>query len=369
MLIARTSLESKGQLAIHTDSTGAGAAADATHATVVICAFASARLEQTVACVDSVLRQEPGPAQVVIVVDHNEALEADLRARLPEDVEIVANPGPRGLSTARNTAIARSRGDYIVFIDDDAVAHDQWLVRLLAAFDDPAVIGAGGHARPLWAEPPPAWFPPEFLWVVGCSYTGLPETGLVRNPLGCNMAFRARAFLSAGMFNPAIGRLGSLPLGCEETEFCIRATRVLAGAQIALVSGAEIDHHVPASRATVSYLLRRCFFEGISKALVRGLGDQRSLDTERTYLRRALPARMRSSLRRVAGGHVAEGLGLLAALTGALTAAAAGYLTGVVAFRVRPPAVVTPPPERGPAEVGATSAARRADAGAGGIQR
>jgi GT2 family glycosyltransferase len=327
------------------------AGATATQATVVVCAFASARLEQTIACVGSVLRQKPSPRQVVIVVDHNDGLQADLRARLPREVEIVANAAARGLSSARNTAIARSRGDYIVFIDDDAVAQDQWLARLLSAFDDPAVIGAGGHARPLWAEPPPGWFPPEFLWVVGCSYTGLPQAGSVRNPLGCNMAFRAEVFRSVGMFNPAIGRLGSLPLGCEETEFCLRASRAVPDARIALVSGAEIDHHVPAARATVRYLLRRCYFEGISKALVRRLGDRRSLDTERTYLRNALPARVKASIRRALGGHVAEGLGLVGALVGSVAAAAAGYLVGLVVFRVRPPAVVTPPPDRRPADV------------------
>jgi GT2 family glycosyltransferase len=337
----------------HTHITDANIAAGAANASVVVCAFSSARLEQTIACVETVLGQEPPPAQVVIVVDHNDALLGELRDRLPDTVEIVPNVDARGLSSARNTAIARSDGDYIVFIDDDAIAHDGWLARLLSAFDDPAVIGAGGHARPLWSQPPPPWFPPEFLWVVGCSYSGLPESGSVRNPLGCNMAFRAAAFRSAGMFNPAIGRLGSLPLGCEETELCIRMTRVVAGAQIVLVDGAEIDHHVPASRATASYLLRRCFFEGISKALVRGLGDHRSLDTERTYLRVALPARMRSSLRRAAGGHIAEGLGLCAALIGSLAAAATGYLVGLVAFRVRPPAVVAPPPERRPAGVAA----------------
>jgi glycosyltransferase involved in cell wall biosynthesis len=286
----------------------------------------------------------------VIVVDHNDALLADLRARLPDEVEVVANPGARGLSSARNAAIARSRADYIVFIDDDALAHDEWLAHLISAFADPAVIGAGGHAHPLWAEPPPAWFPPEFLWVVGCSYTGLPATGSVRNPLGCNMVFRAEVFRQAGMFNPAIGRLGSLPLGCEETEFCLRASRVLPGSRIALVSGAGIDHHVPATRATVRYLLRRCYFEGISKALVRRLADRRSLDTERTYLRQALPTRVKASLRRVVGGHVAEGLGVTAALVGAVGAAAAGYLVGVVVFRVRPP-VPAAPPDRRSAEV------------------
>jgi GT2 family glycosyltransferase len=335
----------------HTHSMEASLRANGTQATVVVCAFASHRLEQTVDCVRSVLSQEPPPGQVVVVVDHNDALQADLQARLPQDVEIVANEHARGLSSARNTAIARSRGDYVVFIDDDAVAHDQWLARLLTAFDDPAVIGAGGQARPLWEAPAPDWLPPELLWVVGCSYVGLPETGSVRNPLGCNMAFRADLFQSAGMFNPAIGRLGSLPLGCEETEFCLRAARVFPDRRIALVSGAEIDHHVPAARASVSYLLRRCYFEGISKALVRRLGDGRSLDTERAYLRHALPARVKVSVRRAVSGHLAQGLGPVGALAGSVAAAGAGYLFGVIAFRLRPPVAVTPPADGRPADV------------------
>jgi glycosyltransferase involved in cell wall biosynthesis len=319
----------------------------ATRATVIVCAFTSRRLDQTVACVSSVLGQDPPPAQIIVVVDHNESLQAELRARLPEQVEIVANDQARGLSTSRNIAIARSRGDYIVFIDDDAIPHEGWLARLLAPFADPSVVGAGGHALPLWEIPEPGWLPPEFLWVVGCSYTGLPETGAVRNPLGCNMAFRAEVFQRVGMFNPAMGRLGSLPLGCEETEFCIRAVREMPRARIVLVAGADIDHHVPAARASVSYLVRRCYFEGISKALVRGLGDTRSLDTERTYLRRALPARLLASLRRAATGDgFTDALGQFGAVIGAVAAAAAGYLVGLVVFRFRPPPVLAPPPPR-----------------------
>lgn len=313
-------------------------------ATVVVCAFASKRLEETVACVQSVLSQDPPPGQMIVVVDHNESLQAQLRARLPDEVEIVANESARGLSSARNTAIARSRGEYVVFIDDDAIAHEQWLARLLSTFDDPRVVGAGGHARPLWETAQPAWLPPEFLWVVGCSYSGLPEAGDVRNPLGCNMAFRARLFDAVGQFNPAIGRLGSLPLGCEETEFCLRAARAMRDARIALTAGAEIDHRVPAARATTTYLLRRCYFEGISKALVRRLGDSRSLDTERAYVRHTLAARLANSIRRVARGRGAgEAAGQFAAVIGAVGAAAIGYLVGVVVFRVRPPAVVARP--------------------------
>jgi glycosyltransferase involved in cell wall biosynthesis len=279
-----------------------------------------------------------------VVVDHNEALQAKLRARLPDQVDIVPNEHAPGLSSARNTAIERSRGDFIVFIDDDAIAHERWLARLLSTFEDPAVVGAGGHARPLWETPQPGWLPEELLWVVGCSYSGLPESGAVRNPLGCNMAFRADLFQQLGMFNPSIGRLGSLPLGCEETEFCLRAARALPGARIALIAGAEIDHRVPAARASASYLLRRCYFEGISKALVRRLGDARSLETERRYLRHSLPARLRASAQSVATGHgVTDALGQFGAVVGAVGAAAGGYLVGLVAFRVRPPAGVAPP--------------------------
>ncbi len=322
-----------------------------THATVVVCAFTSRRLEQTIDCVRSILSQDPPPGQIIVVVDHNESLQAELRARLPDEVEIVANEEARGLSSARNTAIARSRGDYILFIDDDAIPHERWLAHLLAAFDDPAVVGAGGHALPIWEIAQPGWLPPEFLWVVGCSYSGLPETGPVRNPLGCNMAFRADVFHRVGMFNPAIGRLGSLPLGCEETEFCVRTVREMPGARIVLVAGAEIDHHVPAARANAGYLLRRCYFEGISKALVRRLGDARSLGTERTYLRHALPARLAASVRRAAKGDgFGDALGQFGAVIGAVAAAGAGYLVGLVVFRFRPPPVLAPPVARPPAD-------------------
>ena|SRR5947209_1603320 len=317
--------------------------ADARTASVVVCAFASERCEQTVRCVTSVLAQRPAPVQVIVVVDHNEDLRAKLRESLPAAVDVVVNPGEPGLSSARNTALGLARGEIVAFIDDDAVAHPTWLARLLAAFDDPMVMGAGGHALPAWQDARPGWFPPEFLWVVGCSYVGLPSAGAVRNPLGCNMAFRAAAFERAGLFDPGIGRLGSRPLGCEETEFCVRAARIDPNAAFVMVAGAEIDHDVPAERCRPSYLLRRCYYEGISKALVRMLGDTRSLDTERAYVRRVLPARLVRACRSAFTGPQRLGaLGQLAAVIGGLAAAAAGYATGSVEFRLRPPRTSPP---------------------------
>jgi hypothetical protein len=181
------------------------------------------------------------------------------------------------------------------------------------------------------------------LWVVGCTYRGQPAAGPVRNPLGCNMAFRAAAFERVGLFDPAIGRMGTRPLGCEETEFCVRVARELEGSQVILVTGAPVDHRVPQDRATPLYLLRRCYYEGISKALVRKLGDAGSLDTERAYLRSALARSIASSLRAaVTGPQRPSAVGRAAAVLAGLAAAAIGYVVGGVYYRLRPPAVSPP---------------------------
>ena len=74
---------------------------------------------------------------------------------------------------------------------------------VLTTFTAPDVIGVGGHVTPNWRAPRPSWFPEEFLWVVGCSYAGLPETQAeVRNPIGANMAFRRSVFARSGGFDP-----------------------------------------------------------------------------------------------------------------------------------------------------------------------
>jgi GT2 family glycosyltransferase len=309
--------------------------ASAQRASVIVCAFASERLAQTVTCVESVLEQRPSPAQVILVVDHNPDLERKLGDRLPDQVEIVANQGDPGLSSARNTGIRASRGDIVVFIDDDAVAEQNWLVNLLGGFADHSVVGTGGHARPNWEGEQPAWFPPELLWVVGCSYEGLPHRGPVRNPLGCNMAFRSEVFERVGLFDTRIGRLGGRPLGCEETEFCVRARRLVPGGQLVLVGDATIDHAVPHARARPSYLVRRCFYEGISKSVVRRLGDTETLNTERTYVRRALVGRLVSSVRgMLKGPSRTTAFGQAIATVAGVTAAIIGYAYGRVAVGV-----------------------------------
>jgi GT2 family glycosyltransferase len=296
---------------------------------IVVCAYTEDRWEHLVAAVESVEAQSTPPDQTIIVVDHNPELHERCTDRFPE-VTVLENQGRQGLSDARNTGVAAATGEIVAFLDDDAVASQDWLARLVASYDDPAVIAAGGRALPSWSDGRPAWFAEEFDWVVGCTHRGHRSTpGPIRNVIGCNMTFRRDVVLSAGGFRNSLGRVGTRPVGGEETELSIRASRTVPNGVIWYEPAAEISHFVPPSRATWSYFRRRCFSEGLSKALIsRMVGSKSALAAERSYAISALPAGVLRGVIDAITRRRHGGLRRAAAIVAGLAFTAAGYVAG-----------------------------------------
>ncbi len=295
---------------------------------VVICAYTEDRWDQVRAAVESVRGQSLPSREIIVVVDHNPALYARLSATLA-GVTVVENRDGKGLSGARNTGIAEAEGEIVAFLDDDATAHPDWLKFLSESYDDPAIMGVGGLTVPDWQTSRPAWLPEEFYWVVGSSYLGMPESGTpVRNLLGANMSFRRAAFTLVSGFQSGIGRTSDKrPLGCEETEFCIRLAQCSPGALFVMENRALVSHFVPDSRCTFSYFLRRCHAEGISKARVTAMvGSDDGLSAERSYVTRTLPLGVLHGVADLLRGRP-SGLGRAAAIVAGLTATAFGYGT------------------------------------------
>lgn len=296
---------------------------------VVICVYTEKRWDDITAAARSVLEQTYcGPVEVLIVVDHNESLFARLQMALPE-ARVIESTGARGLAGGRNTGIAAAAGEVIAFLDDDAYAEPGWLAELVMPYDEEDVIATGGRILPHWPASRPRWLPPEFDWVVGCSYRGLPEkVSDVRNLIGANMSFRASALAQAGPFSEGLGRIGTLPLGCEETEICIRARREIPGSKVLHVPDAVVHHRVAADRLTPRYFFHRCWSEGLSKAAVAGLvGSDAALASERRYMAWALPSGAMSGVRDAVGGDIG-GLMRCAFIISGLFVTVAGYLRG-----------------------------------------
>ena len=296
---------------------------------VVICAYSLERWDELTAAVRSLRRQTMPPHEIIIVADHNQSLFERIRDEIP-DVIAIENHEPQGLAGARNSGLGVAQGEIIAFLDDDAIAGPDWLERLHDGYDDPSVSGIGGAIEPVWSTGRPRWFPIEFDWVVGCSYRGMPErTAPVRNLIGANMSFRRSVFESVGGFRSGIGRIGTRPVGCEETEFCIRATQRLPGTSFLFEPRARIEHHVPAGRATWSYFRRRCHAEGRSKVLVsRFVGTNDGLSSERAYMLRTLPAGVLRGLSAAVRQGDPSGVARASAIVAGVTITTVAYLTG-----------------------------------------
>lgn len=315
---------------------------------VVVCAYTERRWADVLAAVESARTQSPAPEEILLVVDHNPGLAARLRAeRLPGPVTVLDNVRQHGLSGARNTALAQVTGEVVVFLDDDASAPPGWLAALTAPYADDRVVAVGGAATPVWPDHRPGTLPAgpgdpprgELDWVVGCTYAGQPTTlADVRNLMGCNMSFRREVFGRVGGFTEGIGRVGTVPLGCEETELCIRVRQDDPAARILFEPAALVRHRVSDDRLTWSYLRRRAYAEGVSKAAVSTVvGSADALSTERAYTSRIVPAGI---ARELAHGRVAGAFALVLAVL----CAGFGYAAGTVRRRSLPTPGEAPPP-------------------------
>lgn len=296
---------------------------------VVICSYAEERWDLLMGALESVRRQTFEPQQVIVVVDYN----MDLYKRLiftVSDAVIVENTGAKGLSGARNTGAALANGEVVAFLDDDATAAPEWLERLVAFYDDEQVLAVGGRVVPRWDVERPGYFAEELDWIVGCTYRGLPKVATeVRNVIGANMSFRAEVLNRVGGFNTALGRQDAIPLGCEETELCIRAVLGAPGTRVVYEPAAVVHHYVPADRGSLKYMLSRSWSEGVSKAQVsQVVGHKRALGPERRYVRQVLPRAVFAGVSGWIRGKDPAGFGRAAVIMAVLACTAGGYVYG-----------------------------------------
>lgn len=272
---------------------------------VVICCYTEKRLDLLKASVNSVvtqMREAPaGHGELIIVVDNNPGFAAVLRDCLTQTAQgltVVEHTGARGLSGARNHGLQCCRHNIVIFLDDDAVLAEGSLQAVARTFGGARRIqtsALAGSVLPRWeCGDAPRWFPAEFGWVVGCDYVGMPADGsVVRNPIGACMAVRRDLLLCAGGFSADLGRVGRLPVGCEETLMGIRFRELYPGLRVERFAALLAHHYVPLERQQVSYFLSRCFHEGRSKAVLSDLSSRSAaLETEFAFATRVLPRGM-----------------------------------------------------------------------------
>jgi glucosyl-dolichyl phosphate glucuronosyltransferase len=173
----------------------------------------------------------------------------------------------QGRSWALNRALAFAQGDYIIWIDDDILVGDDWLVAYCDAFRRyPEAAVFGGTIIPKLNDEPPPWFP-DALGVIGgvfgkCS----PPSGAIDPngpflPFGGNMALRLDVH-KLYPFDVTLGRQGGNLLADEEAKV-IR--QVISSGHVGQwVPDARVEHVVPKSYLSLKHVRRYFHDRGVS---------------------------------------------------------------------------------------------------------
>jgi len=303
---------------------------------VVLCTHTLERYDDCLEAANSVLEQTHDDVELVLVSDGNEAVyerfEADFGDRA--DVLTHCNEANVGLLESRNNGAEIAMGEVVAFIDDDAVAAEDWAEKLVAAYEaDENRKAVGGRMVPAWVAGKPSFLPEEFYWLVGVTNRGFgpngdpDEAGEVRNTFGSNISFRRDVFLDLGGFEDDIGgRQGEKNLQGGETELCARLQSEY-GVGVYYVPDALVAHKIFDYRTDPGWLVDRAFWQGYSKRGMEVFVPE-STGEESDFLGRLLlsfvPQRVGSLVRSPSLSGVLQLL-FLFVLTGAV---GAGYLYG-----------------------------------------
>lgn len=165
----------------------------------------------------------------------------------------------QGLSHARNRGIRESKGDILVYVDDDATVNPEYLKTYADWFAaHPETDAAGGPIIPHYetgAEPKwMTYFIKRLL--TGYLYFGdkvRPFPG-DNYPGGGNAAYRASVFEKVGLYNVQLGRNGDSLTGGEEKDIFDKMKR--EGMQFVYLPNAILYHSIPGYKLEADYFNR-----------------------------------------------------------------------------------------------------------------
>lgn len=187
----------------------------------------------------------------------DETLDSWPESDAPELREVVCEIP--GLSHARNAGLKQSKGDIVLYLDDDIVADENLFNAMLSAYEQLPEAGViGGLVKLYVPNPAPEWYGVELaqFWSEYIPKGDSPTycTDWTDFPFGANWSARRQCLLEIDGFRTKYGRgSGEIDSG-EETVAAIEIEA--KGYRIGQTPEACVTHHIDADRLTKDELFR-----------------------------------------------------------------------------------------------------------------
>ena len=227
------------------------------HSDISICIATYRRPRGLARLLDSLVRLKLPPDLRVetIVVDNDSSGSAasvvGSRSQALRQLCYLIEPR-RNIAHARNRALSEARGEWVMFIDDDEVADEDWITAYLDLIERDPCDGAVGPVLPRLEQVATPWLDVATFYTRHRHATGASMRAC---DLYTSNALVRRRLFEGRNFDPAYGRSGG-----SDSELFGRMLR--SGARFLWCDEARVVEFVPPERHRLGWLAQRAFRGG-----------------------------------------------------------------------------------------------------------
>lgn len=216
-------------------------------------------------CLDSLTKQIANQKSFEVIIVNNRSTDETPKvisqfAKNTSNFKSINEP-KLGLSFARNTGAKYARGQYLSFIDADAIAPKHWVKNIINAISQKTYHIFGGPIYPYYTTHKPNWFKDSYE----TRTHGKKARQLQPNEYlsGSNFIIKKSLFNRLGKFDHSLGIKGKTRFVGEETAMQKKA-RLNKKIAIYYDPQLKVKHFVPAHKMTLFYQAKAYFLLGQS---------------------------------------------------------------------------------------------------------
>jgi len=213
----------------------------------------------------------------IIIVDNGShdntknVVEKYISTNPNHNIRYIFEPVP-GLLSGRHRGAFEAKGDILIFVDDDIIAKNVWLLAIMKEFQNVNVHMVGGPCLPFFELEPPEWIFHYFNYSnnkITCGALSILKFGVMRTKInprfiwGLNFSIRKKTLFDLGGFHPD-GMPQELIAYRGDGETGLSQKAIDKGINAMYVHEATVYHYIPKERLTVSYFEKRFYNQGIS---------------------------------------------------------------------------------------------------------